>query len=475
MGRPSANTFSVELAPELWLIIFDHLPPRFLHDVTLTCHSFRHLAQPLLFRSLTFCPYSLDMNNRRFIPRLETIEHTKQRIQFCSSSRIAHAVRECKLYPRYIVGAVHSDIASDVLLDILLDALPHFVNLRSLFLMFVDLSQSQMLKLCASRNIGNLLLGNCAVEHIKSLPPSKLQVADLTIVCDNQSRVMESGHGLSVFSPDHLRSVSIVNPTVASYFLNNFVANAPHGLLQLRSLTLPCEAEVVHAFSRLLPLVPELVDLKFCHLRPSTTQPHIPKEFTLTTFCPPVKPLSKYQGPRQLLPYFVRPGALEHLSLWSAFPVISDSSMDPVELHGALVGGNQLVSVCNKEVLKTVQKLELSVTHVDALVLDAVCARFPVLRSLYVYVGSSYMQAWNTEMILDALLTLPLPSTIQRLRLSAHCVTMPLARPATDYTEDRLARRKRDLQVKYPNLSFISLDEMDVNLTWDRSRKQIPT
>jgi len=62
-------------------------------------------------------------------------------------------------------------------------------------------------------------------------------------------------------------------------------------------------------------------------------------------------------------------------------------------------------------------------------------------------------------MIMDALLTLPLPSTIQRLRLSSP--------GGGGYVEDGLATCKRDLRVKYPNLSFISVDEMDINLTWD--------
>ncbi|KAG2040932.1 hypothetical protein BDR03DRAFT_857216, partial [Suillus americanus] len=101
---PSSIIPKVGLAPELWLEIFEHLPSRTLHVVTLTCQSFRYLAQPLLFHSLTFCPYSLDINNERYIHRLETVERTKKRIQFCSSPRIAHAVRECKFYPRYIVG-----------------------------------------------------------------------------------------------------------------------------------------------------------------------------------------------------------------------------------------------------------------------------------------------------------------------------------------------------------------------------------
>ncbi|KAG1867811.1 hypothetical protein DFJ58DRAFT_767939 [Suillus subalutaceus] len=59
--------------------------------------------------------------------------------------------------PIYIAGAApNTEIAYNVLLDILLDALPLFVNLQSLSFMFVDLSQFQVLKLCALRSLGNL-------------------------------------------------------------------------------------------------------------------------------------------------------------------------------------------------------------------------------------------------------------------------------------------------------------------------------
>ncbi|KAG1885276.1 uncharacterized protein F5891DRAFT_1088229 [Suillus fuscotomentosus] len=472
-SRDSGIIPQVGLPPELWSAIFEHLPLRTLHDVTLTCHSFRYLAQPLLFRSLTFCPYSLDANNQRFIHRLETVKRTKRRIQFCSSVRIAHAVRECKFYPRYIVGAVlNTAIPYNVLLDILLDTLPLFVNLQSLSFMFVDLSQSQISKLCALRSLGNLFLGNCTVEHVLSLSSPKLRLANLTIICDSKNMLGngQNGHGLSVFSPDHIRSVSIINPVAASQLLNNFIGNASQGLLQLRCLTLPCNLEVVRAFRPILHLIPELAELKFA--RPSQIQHNLPRDenFSLSTHFNPLKPLSKYQGPRQLLPHFVRPGALEHLNLWSTRPVSTDGSMSPLELHGALAGGNKLVSVCDPEVLKTVQMLELSVTHVDALMLHVICIRFPILRSLYVFAAKGFFpgavtQAWDPEVIMDALLTLPLPSTIRHLRLSSYSAG---SRSGTA-TEDRLVRHKQDLRVKYPNLSSVSLDESDIDLTWDRS------
>ena len=77
-------------------------------------------------------------------------------------------------------------------------------------------------------------------------------------------------------------------------------------------------------------------------------------------------------------------------------------------------------------------------------------------------------------MIMDALLTLPLPPTLRRLRLSASCPSIHAQRVTADYTESRLANRTHDLQIKYPSLSFISLDEMDVQLTWDGSGRQTP-
>lgn len=474
MNRPSPPT-KATLAPELWLAIFEHLPFRTLHDVTLTCQSFRYLAQPLLFRSLAFCPYSLDTNNQRFIHRLETVERTKQRIQFCSSARIAHAVRECKLYPRYIVGAVFNPrIAYNVILDILLDTLPLFFNLQSLSFMFVDLTQSQVLKVCSLRSLGNLFLGNCTVEHVQSLSSPKLQVANLTIVCNNKTMLgnRQNGHGLSVFSPDHIRSVSIINPATASYFLNNFIENTSQGLLQLRALTLPCDLEVIRALRPLLHLIPELAELKFA--RPSQMRYSLPKDedFSLSAHPYPLKPLSKYQGPHQLLPYFVRPGALEHLSLWSTCPESIDGSMNFTELNGVLVGGDELVRACDPEVLRTVQILELSVTQVNSLMLQAICTPFPMLRSLYMYTARGFpdaaTQAWDLGMMMNALLTLPLPSTIQSLRLSS-CSDSVVSRSRIT-TEDRLSRCKRDLRLKYPNLTFVSLDESDINLTWDRNR-----
>lgn len=54
----SANN-SLTLPPEIWLLIFLHLFPKEIQNVTLTCQSFRHMAQSLLFRCLTFRPFDV--------------------------------------------------------------------------------------------------------------------------------------------------------------------------------------------------------------------------------------------------------------------------------------------------------------------------------------------------------------------------------------------------------------------------------
>jgi hypothetical protein len=80
-----------------------------------------------------------------------------------------------------------------------------------------------------------------------------------------------------------------------------------------------------------------------------------------------------------------------------------------MELRGALVGGDELVSVCDSEVLRTVQMLELNVTHVNTIMLYAICTRFPILRSLYVYVArgsftDAVTQAWDPEVYVKSFL-----------------------------------------------------------------------
>ncbi|EGN92594.1 hypothetical protein SERLA73DRAFT_146817, partial [Serpula lacrymans var. lacrymans S7.3] len=92
------------LLPEIWLGVFNQLPRQNIRDVTLTCHSFRHLAQPLLFRSLSFCPFLVDGQNNRVLPKREILERTMAKLQFCSSDRISHAIHTCKVFSRPTVG-----------------------------------------------------------------------------------------------------------------------------------------------------------------------------------------------------------------------------------------------------------------------------------------------------------------------------------------------------------------------------------
>lgn len=82
---------------------------------------------------------------------------------------------------------------------------------------------------------------------------------------------------------------------------------------------------------------------------------------------------------------------------------ISVSTDGPTpELHGTLVGANELVSVCGPEVVGTVQMPELSVTLVNPLMFHGIYIRFPILLSLCMYAAREFFpdtttQAWDPE------------------------------------------------------------------------------
>ncbi|KAJ7663121.1 hypothetical protein DFH06DRAFT_930982, partial [Mycena polygramma] len=81
---------------ELWVKVFSHIPLYLLPSITLTCRSFRSLAQPLLFTTIVTHPQAPSSLTAR-------ATHTKyrkrvaERLQFFFSPQISLTVRECKI------------------------------------------------------------------------------------------------------------------------------------------------------------------------------------------------------------------------------------------------------------------------------------------------------------------------------------------------------------------------------------------
>ena len=121
------------LLPKIWLqTVLTHLTHHDIKGAYLTCQSLRQMAQPHLFHTLTFFPYTFDRHLEiRRLPGVDVIQRSLHKLFFCSSSQlIAPAVK------RLIISPSLEPISEDgenenFILDHILNDLHNFVNLAT--------------------------------------------------------------------------------------------------------------------------------------------------------------------------------------------------------------------------------------------------------------------------------------------------------------------------------------------------------
>ncbi|KAJ7177218.1 hypothetical protein C8R43DRAFT_872342, partial [Mycena crocata] len=80
------------MPPELWLKVFAYIPVYLLPSITLTCRSFRSLAQPLLFTIVSTHP-----KESRGAQDAKYRKRVRERLEFLFSPQISAIVRTCKI------------------------------------------------------------------------------------------------------------------------------------------------------------------------------------------------------------------------------------------------------------------------------------------------------------------------------------------------------------------------------------------
>ncbi|KAH7927012.1 hypothetical protein BV22DRAFT_1032237 [Leucogyrophana mollusca] len=443
------------ISPELWLAIFEHVPPRHIHDVTLTCQAFRQLAQPFLFRSLNFCPYSLDAQGRRYLSRPDALERMEHRLRFCASDRIRHAVHECRFYPRYIVGMVrHGDESSaDTMLNTILCVLPCFINLRTLAFLFVDLNPLQLAQLCKMHPLDTLLLGNCSTALVSNAP-SLLKASRVQVVSDKNPTSIPRQLSLSVLDPHHLQSVAFINVHAVGHFLEEVVAL--NVLPSLRCLSIPSSAPLLRDLVALLHNLPALQELTLTKTAHSWS---LTCDFGTIPTPNFVNSLSRFHGPYQLVSKFVQGRTLRELSIWNGRPSDEEWFMRPAQVQSTL---------CNsREAIRSVEVVELSVTYLEETVLATVCSLFPRLRSLHVDVSQGLhvhasVVSYTLEALMENLIGSKFPSTIEKLRISSRARGHQLSQQEMN----KYTLYQHRLVESFPGLSFVSVDDTDLNMSW---------
>ncbi|KAJ7162881.1 hypothetical protein C8R46DRAFT_330383 [Mycena filopes] len=174
-GSVSASQLD-RVPPELWIQIFSYLStPLDVRALSLTCQSFRQLAQPLLFTKISTHPApgialrGLQANKYR--------RRTSQRLEFFLSPHIAPAVRECWIDPP---SPEDDDLPTDVLIDAIFDGLCNLPNLRVLGCRVIRLTSSRLAVL-QRLSLTSITLDSCLsdVTDFSGLPAIPLSTVTL--------------------------------------------------------------------------------------------------------------------------------------------------------------------------------------------------------------------------------------------------------------------------------------------------------
>lgn len=271
------------LPPELWLDIMPHLPWQIQKELALTCQSFRHVAQPFLFRRLVFTlPQKMDE---------EYLEWSSGKISFCSSQMSA-AVRKVHLDVPHLRRRHHSDTLYDRLIDQILSSLPNLINLVALECSNIVFAAQHISHLCLKSSLPQLVLDNCSwvlPEHL----PNRLHVSALIISTKQNAKDVDGWH-------DFLESDS-VSLNFASTKLGDLI-KYPHTVRHMSELDFTLDSQTLPLLAEFLMLQPPLRLLHAVVLTEpdADRNPVTASGITAYSFSS-LSSLNSYQGPYELL------------------------------------------------------------------------------------------------------------------------------------------------------------------------------
>ncbi|KAJ7480553.1 hypothetical protein FB451DRAFT_1237871 [Mycena latifolia] len=299
------STSQLDLVPpELWLKIFSYLStPWDIKAVTLTCHCFRQLAQPLLFSKISTHPAPPPLALRG----LQTNKYrrrTSQRLEFFLSPLIAPAVRECWIDPP---SAEDEDLPTDVLIDAIFDGLRKLPNLRVLGCRSTRLT-TKRLAVLQELALTTITLESCLSDlaDFTSLPA--IPLASVTFKYqDALSQDAVLPPLLSLFlSPRHLQRLVATSTEILP------VITRSRPFTRLLHLEIPVECLLSELF---IPALSQCPTIERITLH-TDGEGHIPRAGVVAAIPQNLLPnLKFYRGPRNFAALFARAGLLQTLEL----------------------------------------------------------------------------------------------------------------------------------------------------------------
>jgi len=345
------------ILPELWLLIFPYLNAQDLRSVTLTCSSFRFLAQPLLFSTLDVSPFLLAYSTDRPILRPKSyLERSLTRINIYQSPHLIYGVHNCWISPYSRSGFPQrnqlDDLDPNLLINAIVRALPSFPNLTSLAWHCIDF-EPEWWDILQSLPIKILWLNSSSIPS--PLCPPLSSITHLHIdqwpwegkPTNYVSMHEESMNGVStetlqtIIHPLTTESLSIPRIETASRVFR-ILSQKTHSI---RSLNLPLPAILDEHFTSAITSCPQLESISICP--PSSDDPR--QNFELEPFRPDALPmLTSYDGPyTHVMQFSHRP--LKQIKLWgfAQRPTFCDSTSVTEKLRnlGHTTVAESLVSI----------------------------------------------------------------------------------------------------------------------------------
>ncbi|KAF9461755.1 hypothetical protein BDZ94DRAFT_1262901 [Collybia nuda] len=377
----SMNLHYDTLPPEIWLKIFPELPAQDLHASTLTCSSFRSMAQPLLFTIFDVSPFFLSYtaNGRIHRPR-KYLDRTLQRLRFYRSKHIAPAVKHCWISPYSRTGYPprnHRDyLEPNLIIDAVIEALPAFVNLTKLSWHCTDFT-ADWWNAIHHLPIKSLWLNSCTIsgEDLLPVPVKNLDLDQWAWEGEVTNRVsiheeLAPGVSTSILSlilhAEHIQNISVPREDTGYRILSAISDMAT--LTRLHSIRIPFAAIASPCFVPALIQCPTLEELRIF-----TATDDSPRDITIAEKLPSscLPALSVYEGPSSHLLSFAAGRPLKSVSLWGLDE--SPALCDPTMLLETLLR----FSVLNH----TLENLQLSISRVTLDLLNLL-ASFPQLKTV---------------------------------------------------------------------------------------------
>ncbi|KAF8079041.1 hypothetical protein FPV67DRAFT_1467303, partial [Lyophyllum atratum] len=334
------------IPPEIWLRIFAYLSdlPTDLKASTLTCSSFRTLAQPLLFTVIDVSPFFLaySVDRRIYRPR-KYLDRTAQRLDFYCSPRIAPAVTHCWISPYSRTGFParnpRDNLDAELIIDKVVEALPSFPNLRNLSWHCTDFT-AKWWDVIYRLPVKNLWLNSCMIEGVDP-QPLFIQHLDLDQwawegeVTNHVSIHEEHSPGVSeailpvILHPDHIQHISMPRTDTCTGLFS--VMASMDTFTSLRVLRVPFDAIASPCFIPALLQCPILEELRIFS---PMDEEH--RELTMAYLPPDALPsLSIYEGPYTYLLAFGIGRSLKKALIWGLDdpPALCDPSRLVYELR----------------------------------------------------------------------------------------------------------------------------------------------